>query len=94
MDKTSGNMWLLMAMLGLANARQAKEYGTTIYGWLGCFRTKHSHPVEYLSPFLDQIQNPRFQQVGQDVGVGIKTMFVSRCASVNPYYHRRLWMDR
>ena len=49
-------------------------------------------PLEYPQSFpRSSSVEPRFQQVGQDVGVGIKgTMFVSRKyrASVNPYYHR------
>lgn len=88
-------MWLLMTTLGLANA-QGKKKNNTIQPFMGGWGVSVQSiliPLEYPQSFpkIKSGGTPDFQQVGQDVGLGIKgTMFASRKyrASVNPYYHR------
>ena len=87
-------MWLWMAMLGLANA-QGKKKGNTVQPFMGGWGVSAQSiliPLEYPQSFpkIKSGGTPNFQQVGQDVGLGVKgTMFISRKhrASVNPYYH-------
>ena len=87
-------MWLLMTMLGLANA-QGKKKNNTVQPFMGGWGVSAQSiliPLEYPQSFpkIKSGGTPDFQQVAQDVGLGVKgTMFTSRKyrASVNPYYH-------
>jgi len=87
-------MWFLLTILGIANA-QGKNNNNVVQPLMGGWGVSAQSiliPLEYPQSFpkIKSGGTPNFQQVGQDLGLGIKgTMFLSRKyrASFNPYYH-------
>jgi hypothetical protein len=87
-------MWWIMLTLGVANA-QGKKNNQKVQPFMGGWGLSAQSiliPLEYPQSFpeIKSGGTPNFQQVGQDVGLGVKgTIFASRKyrASVNPYYH-------